>query len=155
MSSPRNDANGNEKRFIPVAAPTLGGNEQKYVMDCLQSTWISSTGKYIEQFEEGFARFCGTKYAVSCCNGTTSLHLALMALGLEPGDEVIVPTLTFIASANAVVFCGGKPVFVDVDPVIWNLDPAQIEAKITSKSRGIIAVHLAGHPADMDAIMKI
>jgi perosamine synthetase len=143
------------RRFIPVAAPSLSGNEAKYVMDCIESTWISSTGKYIEQFEDLFARFCGVKYAVTCSNGTTSLHLALLALGLEPGDEVIVPTLTFIASANAVVYCGGKPVFVDVDPDIWNLDPAQIEAKITPKTRGIIAVHLAGHPADMDAIMKI
>lgn len=144
-----------EKRFIPVAAPTLAGNEAKYVMDCLGTTWISSTGKYIEQFEEAFAKFCGVKCAITCCNGTTSLHLALLALGLQPGDEVIVPTLTFVASANAVVYCGGKPVFVDVDPDIWNLDPSQIEARITPRTRGIIAVHLAGHPADMDAIMTI
>jgi perosamine synthetase len=145
----------NTKRFIPVAAPFLGGNEQKYVMDCLQSTWISSTGKYIEQFEDAFAKFCGVKHAVTCSNGTVSLHLALMALGLQPGEEVIVPTLTFIASANAVVYCGGKPVFVDVEPDIWNMDPAKIEAAITPKTRGIIAVHLAGHPADMDAINRI
>jgi perosamine synthetase len=147
--------NDNGKRFLPVAAPTLGGNEQKYVMDCLQSSWISSTGKYIDQFEEAFAKFCDVKYAVSCSNGTTALHLALLALGLEAGDEVIVPTLTFIASANAVTYCGAKPVFVDVDPQFWNIDPKQIEAKITPKTRGIIAVHLAGHPADMAAIMKI
>jgi perosamine synthetase len=141
--------------LIPVAAPTLGGNEAKYVMECLESTWISSTGKYIELFEHAFAQFCDVKHAITCSNGTTSLHLALLGLGLQPGDEVIVPTLTFIASANAVVYCGAQPVFVDVDPDIWNIDPSQIEARITPKTRGIIAVHLAGHPADMDGIMKI
>lgn len=143
------------ERFIPVSAPTLVGNESRYVMDCLQSTWISSTGKYIDQFEEAFAEFCGVRHAISCSNGTTSLHLALLALGLQPGDEVIVPTLTFVASANAVVYCGGTPVLVDVEPGTWNIDPAQIEARITSRTRGIIAVHLAGHPADMEAIQAI
>ena len=144
-----------ENRFIPVSAPVLGGNEVRYVMDCLETTWISSTGKYIDQFEEAFAGFCGVKHAISCSNGTTSLHLALLALGLKPGDEVIVPTLTFVASANAVVYCGGRPIFVDVDPDTWNLDPAQIEAQVTRKTRGIIAVHFAGHPADLDAIRDI
>lgn len=142
-------------KVIPVAAPTLSGNEAKYVMDCLDSTWISSTGKYIELFEDAFAQFCGVKHAITCSNGTTALHLALLGLGLQPGDEVIVPTLTFIASANAVVYCGGQPVFVDVDPDIWSIDPSQIEARITPRTRGIIAVHLAGHPADMDAILHI
>lgn len=142
-------------RLLPVAAPVLGGNEVKYVMDCLESTWISSTGKYIEQFEEAFAAFCGVRHAITCSNGTTSLHLALLALGLQPDDEVIVPTLTFVASANAVVYCGATPVFVDVDKDTWNLDPAQIEARITPRTRGIIAVHLAGNPADMDAILAI
>ncbi len=142
-------------RLLPVAAPVLGGNETKYVMDCLESTWISSTGKYIEKFEEAFAAFCGVRHAISCSNGTTSLHLALLALGLQPGDEVIVPTLTFVASANAVVYCGATPVFVDVDQDTWNLDPAQIEAQITPRTRGIIAVHLAGNPADMDTVLAI
>ena len=142
-------------RFIPVAAPTLGETEAKYVMDCLTSTWISSTGKYIDQFEDAFAQFCGVKHAFTCSNGTTALHLALLALGLQADDEVIVPTLTFVASANTVVYCGGKPVFVDVDPHIWNIDPSQIAARLTPRTRGIIAVHLAGHPADMDAIMTI
>lgn len=143
------------QRFIPVAAPTLAGNEKAYVMDCLESTWISSSGKYIELFENGFAELCGVKHAVSCSNGTTALHLALIALGVGPGDEVIVPTLTFIATANAVTYCGGQPVFVDSDPEIWNIDPAKIEAKITPKTKGIIAVHLAGHPAEIDSIVAI
>lgn len=143
------------QRFIPVAAPMLVGNEKEYVMDCLDSTWISSSGKYIGLFENAFAEFCGVRHAVSCSNGTTALHLALIALGVEPGDEVIVPTLTFIATANAVTYCGGRPVFVDSDPETWNIDPAKIEAKITPRTKGIIAVHLAGHPAEMDSIMSI
>jgi perosamine synthetase len=101
------------KRFIPIAAPMLVGNEKAYVMDCLDSTWISSNGKYIERFEQAFADFCRVKYAAACCNGTVALHLALMALSVQPGDEVVVPTLTFVATANAVTYCGGVPVFVD------------------------------------------
>jgi perosamine synthetase len=124
-------------------------------MDCLESTWISSTGKYIEKFEAAFAEFCGARYAVSCSNGTTALHLALMALGVGPGDEVIVPTLTFVATANAVTYCGARPVFVDSDPKIWNINPDLIESKISARTRGIIAVHLCGHPADMDAIKDV
>jgi perosamine synthetase len=143
------------ERIIPVSAPTLRGNELKYVTECLETTWISSIGKYIDRFEEAFAKFCRVKHAITCSNGTTSLHLALLALGVQPGDEVIVPAVAFVATANAVVYCGGTPVFVDLDPEIWNLDPAQVEARITAKTRGIIAVHFGGHPADMDAIMKI
>jgi len=144
-----------ERPLIPVAAPALVGNEQAYVMDCLESTWISSTGKYIEQFEAAFAEFCGTKYAISCCNGTVALHLSLLALGVGPGDEVIVPTLTFVSTANAVTYCGARPVFVDSEPKTWNLDPGSIEAKITPRTKGIIVVHLYGHPADMNAVVAI
>jgi perosamine synthetase len=143
------------QRFIPVAAPSLAGNEKIYVLDCLESTWISSRGKYIEQFEAAFANFCGVKHAVSCSNGTTALHLALLALGVGPGDEVIVPTLTFVATANAVTYCGARAVFVDAEPKTWNIDPALIEAKITPRTKGIIVVHLYGHPVDMDAILAI
>jgi perosamine synthetase len=141
--------------FIPVAAPALVGNESNYVLDCLKSTWISSCGKYIDQFEVAFAEFCGAKHALSCSNGTVALHLALLALGVGPGDEVIVPTLTFVATANAVTYCGAKPVFVDSEPKTWNINPALIEEHITSRTKGIIAVHLYGHPADMDRILKI
>jgi len=143
------------KRFIPVAAPMLVGNEKAYVMDCLESTWISSSGRYVEQFEAGFADFCRAKHAISCCNGTAALHLALMALGVGLGDEVIVPTLTFVATANAVTYCGARPVFVDSEPETWNIDPALIEAKITPRTKGIIVVHLYGHPADLDSILSI
>jgi len=143
------------KRFIPVAAPVLNGNEKAYVMDCLDSTWISSSGKYIERFEQNFAGFCAVKHAAACCNGTVALHLALMALGVKPKDEVIVPTLTFVSTANAVVYCGARPVFVDSEPDTWNMNPNLIEAKITPRTKGIIVVHLYGHPVDMDTVMSI
>jgi perosamine synthetase len=143
------------KRWIPVASPSLSGNEKTYVMDCMESGWISSAGKYVEKFEAAFAEFCGTRHAISCCNGTAALHLSLLALGVRPGDEVIVPTLTFVATANAVTYCGARPVFVDSEAEAWTLDPALIEAKITPRTRAIIAVHLYGHPADMCALESI
>lgn len=157
MSDPQRkmEADPVEKTFIPVAEPALVGNEKEYVMDCLESTWISSRGKYIELFESAFAEFCGVEHAVSCSNGTTALHLALLALGVGPGDEVIVPTLTFVATANAVTYCGARPVFVDAEPRTWNMDPALIESKISPRTKGIIVVHLYGHPVDMDQIMAI
>jgi len=144
-----------EKRNIPVAAPMLVGNEKSYVMDCLDSTWISSTGKYVERFESAFADFCEARHAISCCNGTVALHLALVALGLKPGDEVIVPTLTFVATANVVTYCGATPIFVDVDPATWTMDPSLIEQKITSRTRGIIVVHLYGQPTDLDPVLDL
>lgn len=142
-------------RSIPVSAPALIGNEKAYVQDCLETNWISSIGKYIGQFEEGFATFCGVKHAMSCCNGTAALHVALLAMGVGPGDEVIVPTLTFVATANAVSYCGARPVMVDSEPETWNIDPAAIEQSISSRTKGIIVVHLYGHPADMDPIVRI
>ena len=140
---------------IPVAAPDLSGNEEKYVADAIRSTWISSTGPYIERFEQEFAAVCGTRSAIGVCNGTVALHLALLALDVRPGDEVLVPSLTYIATANAVRYVGGEPVFVDVDPETWCINPALVEANITRRTKGIIAVHLYGHPADMDAINHI
>jgi perosamine synthetase len=142
-------------QFIPVSAPTLAGNEKRYVMDCLESNWISARGKYVEQFEAAFAEFCGVRHAVSCTNGTVALHLALLALGIGPGDEVIVPTLTFVATANAVRYCGATPVFIDCESETWNIDPDLIEARITAKTKAIIVVHLYGHPVDMDAVMSL
>jgi len=141
--------------FIPVATPVLAGNERKYVLDCIDSTWIASKGKYLDRFQEEFARFCGVKRAVTCTNGTTALHLGLLALGVKPGDEVISPTLTFVATANAVTYCGGRPVFVDSEPATWNMDPALIESKITPRTKGIIVVHFYGHPVDMDPVLAI
>ncbi|WP_085524178.1 DegT/DnrJ/EryC1/StrS family aminotransferase [Tuberibacillus sp. Marseille-P3662] len=144
-----------EKRMIPLASPVFNGNEKQYVLDCIDSTWISSGGKYVQAFERQFADYCGTQYAISCANGTVALHLALEALGIGPGDEVIVPTLTYIASANAVTYCGATPVFVDAEPETWNIDPDGIEAKINGRTKAIIAVHLYGHPVDMDAVQFI
>lgn len=144
-----------ERPRIPVAAPVLAGREKEYVADCMESGWISSSGKYVELFEAAFAEFCGVRHAVTCCNGTVALHLALAALGVGQGDEVLVPTLTFVATANAVTYCGARPVFVDSEAETWNLDPARIEEKITPRTKGIVAVHLYGHPAEMDALRSV
>jgi len=142
-------------KFIPVAVPNFVGNEKKYVDDCMDTTWISSAGKYVTDFEKAFAEYLGTENAISCCNGTVAMHVPLLALGLKPGDEVIVPSLTYIATANCVRYCGATPVFADCLPDTWNIDPADIERKITPKTKGIIPVHLYGNPCDMDAIMDI
>lgn len=136
---------------IPIAQPVIIGNELKYVRDCVRSTWISH-GKYIDEFEKGFAKFCETKYATTVVNGTAALHLLLAAMEIGKGDEVIMPSLTFVATANAASYLGAKPVFVDVEYDTWNIDPTKIEKKITTKTKAIIAVHLYGHPADIDPI---
>lgn len=141
--------------MIPVATPIIGEKELRYVTDAVLSGWISSQGKYIGQFEEQFASFCGTKYAVAVSNGTVALHLALTALGIGPGDEVIVPALTFVATASAVRHCNAEPVFVDVNRGNWNIDPDLIEVAITSNTKAIIPVHLYGQPCDMVRIMEI
>lgn len=140
---------------VPVAAPDLSGNEEAYVIEAIRSSWISSTGSYIDRFEREFAALCGTTAALGVCNGTVALHLALLALGVRPGDEVLVPALTYVATANAVRYVGAEPVFVDVDPETWCIDPAKLEDAITRRTRGVIAVHLYGHPADMDAITRV
>jgi len=139
----------------PVYQPSLTGNEKKYVNECLDSTWISSKGKFLGEFEDKFAKFIGVDYATSVCNGTVAVHLALLALGICEGDEVIVPTFTYIASANPVLVVNAKPVFVDSLEDTWQMNPKDIEAKITDKTKAIIVVHLYGHPCDMDEIMKI
>ncbi len=141
--------------IIHVAAPNLSGNEKKYVNDCLDTSWISSNGKYIKEFEEAFASWLGVKHALSCSNGTVGLHIPLLALGLKPGDEVLVPALTYIATANAVRYCGATPVFVDCLSDTWNIDPADLERKVTPNTKGIIPVHLYGNPCDMYQIMEI
>lgn len=143
------------KKFIPVAVPNLSGNEKKYVNDCIDTTWISSNGEYINKFENKFKEYIKSKNALACCNGTVALHLPLIALGLQPGDEVLVPSFTYIATANAVRYCGATPVFVDCLEDTWNIDPVDAEKKITKKTKGIIPVHIYGNPCDMDSIMKI
>jgi perosamine synthetase len=148
-------ATGSNLPFLHVAAPVFGGNEKKYVNECLDEGWVSSNGKFIPRFEEEFARFCGAKHAIACCNGTVALHLALLALGIGPGDEVIVPTVTFVATANAVHYCGATPVFAESEPHTWNIDPEDVARKITPRTKAIIAVHLYGHPADMDPLAAL
>ncbi len=145
----------NKKRSIPVCTPVLGGREREYVLDCLDTNWISSMGSYIERFEKRFAEICGVKYAVACSTGTSALHLAFESLGIGLGDEVIIPSFTLIVSANSVLWTGATPVLVDVQPDTWCIDPAKIEAGITPRTRAIVAVHMYGHPCDMDAIMAI
>lgn len=140
---------------IPVYQPDLSGNELVYVTDCITSSWISSLGEYIPRFEEAFAAFCGVRHAIAIDNGTAALHLALALYDIGPGDEVIVPTLTFVATANAVHYTGATPVFVDSESESWGIDPAAIETKISPKTRAIIPVHLFGHPANMGPIMAL
>ncbi|MBR3017226.1 MAG: DegT/DnrJ/EryC1/StrS family aminotransferase [Clostridia bacterium] len=140
---------------ISIANPVFNGNEKKYLNECIDTGWVSANGKFLDLFQKSFAEFCGSKYALACSNGTVTLHLALIALGIGPGDEVIMPTLTYIATANAVRMCGATPVFVDSDPETWNVDPACIEAAITPRTKAIIPVHLYGLACDMTAIMEI
>ncbi|HEY83802.1 MAG TPA: DegT/DnrJ/EryC1/StrS family aminotransferase [Chloroflexi bacterium] len=140
---------------IPVAEPMLKGRELEYISDCITSGWVSSKGKYVNRFERNFAEFCGVKRGIATFNGTIALHLALAALNIGPGDEVIVPTLTFVATANAVAYTGATPVFVDSEAETWNIDPKAIEDAITPRSKAIIPVHLYGHPADMDPLLEI
>ncbi len=142
-------------RIIPVCEPVLDGNEAAYVARAVSSGWISSAGKFIPEFEEKFAAFCGTKYAVACTSGTTALHLAFATLGIGPGDEVIVPTFTMIATANAVRYAGGTPVFVDSEPETGNLDPGQVERAITPRTKAVVPIHTYGHPADMERLLAI
>ncbi|MCA9398330.1 MAG: DegT/DnrJ/EryC1/StrS family aminotransferase [Candidatus Omnitrophica bacterium] len=141
--------------MIPVCVPYLGKKEERYLNDCIKTNWISSAGEYISKFEESFSQYCGQKYGIATTNGTTALHLALAALKIGPGDEVIMPAFSIASTAFAAVYCGAKPIFVDVEPDTWNINPALIEARITKKTKAIIPVHMYGHPCDMDAIMKI
>jgi perosamine synthetase len=143
------------KDFIPVYKPTLGGREKEYVNDCLDTTWISSKGIYVDKFEKDFSSFLGINYATSVSNGTVALQLALIAMGVGRGDEVIVPTLTYIASINAILMVGAKPVLVDSLEDTWNIDSSKIVEKITSKTKAVMIVHLYGAPCDMDPIVEI
>lgn len=143
------------RSIIPVCEPTLGGNEMKYVQQAIETNWISSAGRFIRDFEARFAEVCGVKYGIACANGTVAMHLAMATLGLEPGDEVIIPTFTMIATANAVTYCGAKPVLVDMEPEYWQMDLNQVEDKITPRTKAIVPVHIYGHPTDMDPLMAL
>jgi perosamine synthetase len=139
----------------PVYTPYLKGNEKKYVDDCLDSTWISSKGKYIQLFEQKFAEFIGVNHATTVNNGTVALHLALLSLDIKPGDEIIVPSFTYIASVNAITYMNAVPVFVDSLQRNWQMDPEDVGRKITPKTKAVMVVHLYGHSCDMDAILAI
>jgi perosamine synthetase len=146
---------GKVKLRIPVCEPLLGGKELEYVIDCIKTNWISSKGRYIEEFEEKFASYCGCKKGISTTSGTTGLHLALASIGIDKGDEVIVPAFTMISTAFAIIYCGATPVLVDSEPETWNIDVDQIEAKITKNTRAIMPVHIYGHPCDMNPILAV
>jgi perosamine synthetase len=140
---------------LPVAAPSLGERELLYVAECVLTGWVSSGGAFVTRFEQMFAEFCGTRHALAASNGTAALHLALLALGVGPGDEVIVPSFTFVATANAVTYTGASPVFVDSDRETWTIDPALAAEAVTARTKAIVPVHVYGHPADMDPIMEL
>jgi perosamine synthetase len=142
-------------KHVPVAEPLLDGNEATYVLECVRTGWISSQGSFVRDFERAVGDFHDVASALSVSNGTVALHLALVSLGIGPGDEVIVPDLTFAATASAVVHAGATPVFVDVDPDTWTLDARAAEAALTERTRAVVPVHLYGQPCDMRALTAL
>jgi perosamine synthetase len=140
---------------IPVYQPDLNGNERAYVDRCLQSTWISSKGEFIDRFQQGFAGYIGAPHALAVANGTVALHLALAALELGPGDEVIVPSLTYVAAVNAIRYVGATPVFADADPATWQVSVAHVATLINGRTKAILAVHLYGQACDMAALVDL
>ncbi|MCX7748446.1 MAG: LegC family aminotransferase [Clostridia bacterium] len=141
--------------MIPLSVPSINGNEWKYIKECLDTNWVSSAGSYVDLFEERFKAFLGAEKAVVTMNGTAALHLALVTLGIKAGDEVIVPSMTFISTVNAVKYVGAVPVFADCCRDTFGLDAERLEALITPKTRAIIPVHLYGHPVDLDPVMDL
>lgn len=144
-----------KKDFYPIATPDLSGNEKKYLNDAVDTNWISSSGKYVDLFEKNFAKYLGIKHAISVTNGTNALHLTLLALGVKENDEVIISNHNGAYGGFAIEYVGAKPVFVESKKETWNIDPNQIEKKITDKTKAIMIVHIYGYACDMPAIMKI
>ncbi|MEP6755621.1 MAG: LegC family aminotransferase [Chthonomonadales bacterium] len=156
---------------IPLSVPHVAGNEWKYIKDCLDTGWVSSVGSYVDRFEGQVADYVGAKYAVAVCNGTAALHIGLLLAGVEPDEEVILPSLTFIASANAVRYTGAWPTFIDVEPDYWQMDPERLETFLTKDCHmsggrltnrhtsrtvsAIMPVHILGHPVDLTPIRMI
>ncbi len=140
---------------IPVCEPLFLGRETDYVLDAVRSGWVSSKGPYLKKFEDQFSAFCGRPYGIATTSGTAALHLVLKALGIGKDDEVIVPDFTMVALLFAVLYCGAKPVFVDADPVTWNMDVSKIASKINPKTKAILAAHIYGHPCDMDPLLNL
>lgn len=143
------------ERALRVCEPLLDGNERRYVLECLDGNWISSAGPFVRRFEEAFAAAVGARHGVACSSGTAALHLALGGIGIAPGDEVIIPTFTMIATANAVTYLGARPVLVDSEAGTGNIDVELVEAAITPRTRAIVPVHIYGHPVDMDPLRKV
>ncbi|MES2979192.1 MAG: DegT/DnrJ/EryC1/StrS family aminotransferase [Pseudomonadota bacterium] len=143
-----------QHKNIPWASPHYWGQEEQYVLDALKSTWISG-GAYVERLEDEFASYCRTPYCVAASNGTTALHMAFLALGIEPGDEIIVPGFGFMAAANVALNMGAKPVFCEVNPTSWCMSAQDIERCITPKTRAIVPIHTYGNVCDMDPIMEL
>ena len=141
--------------FIPVNEPLLGEREKELVLECINSGWISSEGPFVEKFEESFCKTVKRKYGISCSSGTAALDLAVSALKIGPGDEVIMPTFTIISCASSVIKAGAKPILIDADPNTWNMNVNDIEASITPKTVAIMAVHIYGLPVDMDPLLEI
>jgi perosamine synthetase len=141
--------------FIPVNEPLLDGNEKKYLLECIETGWISSEGHFIKQFEEKFAAKVGRKHGIAVTNGSAALDVAVDALGIGSGDEVILPTFTIISCITQIVRCGAIPVLVDSHPLTYNMDVSQIEAKITPRTKAIMAVHIYGLPVDMNPLLDV
>lgn len=141
--------------MIPVSEPVLGEREYDYIKECLTTGWISSSGRFIEGFEQAWASYCGRSYGVAVSNGTVALQLALATLELDPGDEVIMPSFTIISCALAALYCGAVPVLIDADPETWCMDVTAIEERITPRTRAIMPVHIYGHPVDMGPLMAL
>jgi len=148
-------ADAQRSHRIPLLEPDLSGRELEYVTDCIETNWISSQGAYVRQFEEHFERMHPGRYALAVSNGTVALHLAMHALGIEKGDEVIVPDVTFAATINAVFYCNATPVLCEIDPETHCIDIAEVEKLITNKTKAVIPVHLYGQPCDMDALKSL
>lgn len=141
--------------FIPVNEPLLNGNERKYLAECIDSGWISSEGPFVKEFEEKFSKRAGRKYGISVCNGTAALEAAVIAAGINTGDEVIMPAFTIISCASAVIRAGGVPVLIDSEADNWNMNVNQIRKKITSRTKAIMIVHIYGLPVDIDPVLEI
>jgi perosamine synthetase len=141
--------------FIPVNEPLLNGNEKKYLCECIDTGWISSEGPFVKQFEEKMGATAGRKYGIAVANGTAALEVAMQAIGIEEGDEVIMPSFTIISCAMAVTKLGAKPVLIDSDPDTWNMNVEEIEAKITTRTKAILVVHLYGLPVEMDKVLEL
>ena len=142
-------------KYIPVNTPSLNGSEKEYLIKCIETGWISSEGPYVEEFEEKFAKIVGRKHAISVTNGSSALETAISVLDLKRGDEVILPTFTIISCLAPLLRIGAVPVFVDADPLTWNMNIEQVEDKITSRSKAIMAVHIYGLPVEMEPLLLL